>query len=557
MFNRRRCSKDNYDGLSTGSNQQGFEVTVANQEQLDILKQGYKIWNQWRDGNRSAEIDIREADLEQANLNNANLRSADLNLVSLSKADLSESNLCEASLWKGNLRDTNLRNANLRNANLRDANLRDANLRDANLRGANLRGANLSGADLSGANLSGANLSETYLNRADLSEADLSESDLSGTNLNRANLIETNFNRANLNRADLSEANLSKSHLSEANCSGADLSGAKLSGAILNRADLSGAKLSDAIFNRAYLIKANLSGANLSRADFSEADLSGTNLNRANLSETNLNRANLNRANLSEANLSGTYFLRTHLSIADFSYTIIGATFFTDVDLSETLGLEKVKHAHPSTVSTYVLQHSNGKIPEVFLRGCGLSDWEIESAKLYIPNLSNEEINKVVYKIYDLRATQSIQISPLFISYSSADTTFVDRLEKGLNKKGVRFWRDIHDMTAGRLETQIDRAIRQNPTMLLILSNNSMNSDWVQHEVRKARELEKELGRDTLCPIALDDGWKSSRWPQRVMEQVMEYNILDFSKWEDESTFNAKFAKLLSGLDLFYKKPES
>jgi len=78
----------------------------------------------------------------------------------------------------------------------------------------------------------------------------------------------------------------------------------------------------------------------------------------------------------------------------------------------------------------------------------------------------------------------------------------------------------------------------------------------VQHEVRKARELEKELGRDTLCPIALDDGWKSSSWPQRVMEQVMEYNILDFSKWGDEAVFQAEFAKLLSGLDLFYKKPE-
>ena len=36
----------------------------------------------------------------------------------------------------------------------------------------------------------------------------------------------------------------------------------------------------------------------------------------------------------------------------------------------------------------------------------------------------------------------------------------------------------------------------------------------------------------------------------------MEYNILDFSKWEDEGTFNVRFAKLLSGLEIFYKKPE-
>jgi hypothetical protein len=37
----------------------------------------------------------------------------------------------------------------------------------------------------------------------------------------------------------------------------------------------------------------------------------------------------------------------------------------------------------------------------------------------------------------------------------------------------------------------------------------------------------------------------------------MEYNILEFSSWEDSTTFDAKFAKLLSGLDLFYKKPEA
>jgi hypothetical protein len=280
----------------------------------------------------------------------------------------------------------------------------------------------------------------------------------------------------------------------------------------------------------------------LRKADLISADLSGADLRKADLRKADLIKADLSGANLREADLSG----------ADVSFATFGAT-----DLSKTCGLGEVMHYFPSIIDTHTLRLSKGKIPEVFLRGCGLPDWEIEAAKLHNPDLTNEEIVKIQYRIYDLRATQAIQISPLFISYSHADSTFVDTLEKGLNEKGVRFWRDIHDMTAGRMETQIDRAIRQNPTVLLILSKNSMNSDWVQHEVRKARELEKELGRDALCPIALDDGWKSSRWPQRVMEQVMEYNILDFSKWEDESTFQTKFAKLLSGLDLFYKKPET
>ncbi len=50
-------------------------------------------------------------------------------------------------------------------------------------------------------------------------------------------------------------------------------------------------------------------------------------------------------------------------------------------------------------------------------------------AKLYNPDLSNEERNKVLYKIYDLQANQAVQISPLFISYSHGDSEFVDELE--------------------------------------------------------------------------------------------------------------------------------
>jgi len=106
---------------------------------------------------------------------------------------------------------------------------------------------------------------------------------------------------------------------------------------------------------------------------------------------------------------------------------------------------------------------------------------------------------------------------------------------------------------AGRLENQIDQAIRLNPTVLLILSNHSIRSDWVEHEVRTARELEKEMKRDVLCPIALDDSWKGSPWPKRVMEQVKEYNILNFSEWEDDSQFVGMFRKLIDGLELFYK----
>jgi hypothetical protein len=103
------------------------------------------------------------------------------------------------------------------------------------------------------------------------------------------------------------------------------------------------------------------------------------------------------------------------------------------------------------------------------------------------------------------------------------------------------------------LEKQIDQAIHQNPTVLLVLSTHSLSSDWVEHEVRTARGLEKEMGQHILCPVALDDSWKSSLWPKRLMEQITDYNILDFSDWEDDSKFEFIFDKLIEGLQLFYK----
>ena len=317
-----------------------------------------------------------------------------------------------------------------------------------------------------------------------------------------------------------------------------DLSEALLNGANLHEANLNGACLNEALLSGAILTGANLSRANLREswlngADLSEALLSGANFDRAELIGANLRKADLSKANLSEA--------------------ILGNTIFVQIDLSQTFGIDSVQHASPSIIGTDAIKLSKGEIPEVFLRGCGLSDWEIESAKLYKPGLSNQEIININYKIFDIRANQSIQISPLFISYSHADTPFVEKLEPYLTKKGIRFWRDVHDATAGRLEKQIDRAMRQNPTVILILSKNSTASDWVEHEARLARELEKEIGRDVLCPIALDDSWKSAKWPKRLMEQIMEYNILDYSKWNDDKAFGQVFNKMLSGLDMFYK----
>jgi len=349
-------------------------------------------------------------------------------------------------------------------------------------------------------------------------------------------------------KVDLEEADFSYANLSEVNLLGANLRKADFRNADLRVADLSEADLSEGNFRGAYLV-----GAKISSATIFETDLS-----RARLGSADLTASNLSNVNLCDAGLVGTHLIRTIinqtvLTGCDFSNARAFHTFFTNLDMSEVIGLDTVEHGGPSTIGFDTIAKSKGKISEPFLRGCGLSDWEIEFVKLYNTDLHNDEFIDIQNKIFELRNRQALQISPLFISYSHDDNTFVDKLEAQLNAKGVRFWRDSHDLKAGRIEKQIDRAISQNQTVLLILSKNSLKSDWVEHEVRTARELEKGMGRDVLCPVTLDDSWKSSRWPKRVMEQIMEYNILDFSAWEDDVKFDGIFRKLIDGLELFYK----
>jgi hypothetical protein len=334
-------------------------------------------------------------------------------------------------------------------------------------------------------------------------------------------------------RIDLSKAYLRGANLYKANLSGVDLDKANLLGADIREAKLDGSSLYEA-----NLLEAVLHKVDFSRADLSRAILAATVLWRANLSGARLLGANLNGANLKESN---------------FSKAWIGNTIFGNSDLSEVKGLDDVNHSYASTIGTNTIFQSKGLIPESFLRGCGLNDWEIEETKLCKTDLSHDEVNQILRRMYDLRTNQTIQVSQLFISYSHADSEFVDKIASCLTDKGIRYWRDIHEMKAGRIERQIESGIHQNPTVLLVLSEHSTKSDWVEHEVRTARGLEKEVGRDALCPIALDDSWKSSRWPKRVMEQIMEYNILDFSAWRDDSKFDGMFRRLIDGLELFYK----
>jgi hypothetical protein len=320
---------------------------------------------------------------------------------------------------------------------------------------------------------------------------------------------------ANLSDARLAGVDLSSAALSSAHLVGADLSGANLSGANLSEADLSGANLRHAIFDIANLFCANFHRAHLRDAWLYRVDLRGANLRGADLRRTILGYVELGDADLTESDLSDAR---------------CGRVTFSNVNLSETKGLDLIHHSAPSTVGIDTVFRSKGRIPDAFLRGCGVPESFIQTLPL------------------SLNSMEAIQYYSCFISYSSKDQAFVERLYADLQARGVRTWFDRENIRIGdKLRAGINDAIRVHDKLMLVLSEQSIASDWVEEEVETALERERQDKRTVLFPIRLDDSVMVT--PVAWASHVRRRHIGDFRAWENPCEYQTAFARLLRDLN--------
>lgn len=344
------------------------------------------------------------------------------------------------------------------------------------------------------------------------------------------------------------------------NLSGADLTGVDLRSVFLNKANLSEARLIGANLSWANLDEANLSGADLFLVNFNGASFKAANLRKANLQKSYLNEVDLIATNLIEADLSEADLVAADLSEAtNLSWAVMSYTGLCGLDLRDVQGLETITHKGPSYIDIHTLIQSQGWIPEIFLRGCGLSDAQIEMAKLHNPNLSPSQIIDITYKVADLLTDNPIQIDPCFISYASPDQALAERLYTDLQKNGVRCWYAPDKLKGGqKLKAQIDEAIRLHDVFLLILSEASMTSKWVKDEIAEA------IGGKTLAKILGDEISKEGRlFPIRLVDferiedvwagygfgdEIREYYIPDFSQWQNPDVYQKSFERLLKDL---------
>jgi len=247
-------------------------------------------------------------------------------------------------------------------------------------------------------------------------------------------------------------------------------------------------------------------------------DLSGVNLSGTDLAGFNLVETDLRGSDLTAANLRGV----------DVSRANVGGTTFQNVDLSSVKGLEVVNHFGRSAVSISTLYRSRGNIPESFLRGCRAPDEYISYLRSLVAN--------------------PVDVCTCFISYSTKNEAFAESLHAELEKRSVQCWFAPEDLKIGdRFRQRIEESILHCERLLVVLSTESVNSEWVEREVQAAFEKERRQGITVLLPVRLDDAVMDCphAWAADIRRNR---HIGDFRNWRDQDSFRKSLDRLIRDL---------
>lgn len=95
---------------------------------------------------------------------------------------------------------------------------------------------------------------------------------------------------------------------------------------------------------------------------------------------------------------------------------------------------------------------------------------------------------------------------PVFISYSHSDSDFAERLATQLVRHRTNVWLDKWEMRVGdSLLNRIQDAITDSSALLVILSPNSVKSEWCNKELNAGLIRELDEKRVIVLPLLIED----------------------------------------------------
>lgn len=131
----------------------------------------------------------------------------------------------------------------------------------------------------------------------------------------------------------------------------------------------------------------------------------------------------------------------------------------------------------------------------------------------------------------------------LFLSHSWKDKFFVNKLAEQLAARGVEVWVDSAELKVGdSLFQSISKAIADNDYFAIILSHNSVSSNWVQRELQLAMNLVLEKKNRRILPILIER-----------CEVPLFLRDLLYADFTDPRYFDSALVRVLGALGIEFK----
>jgi uncharacterized protein YjbI with pentapeptide repeats len=271
----------------------------------------------------------------------------------------------------------------------------------------------------------------------------------------------------------------------------------------------------------------DFSNATLRQVGFQHVICDGSSFERAIIYECAFVDADLTNCDFKHASIAGSLFHLCYFDQSDLTGVRLISNSLSTVSFRDVHGLDSLRDPYMNSIGIDTFFESGG-LPESFLRSSGVPEEFIQYASSLIG--------------------KAIEYYSCFISYSSKDEDFARRLHEGLQGRNVRTWFAPEDLKIGdRFRSRIDESIRIHDKLVIILSANSVNSDWVETEVESALEREQKEGKDVLFPIAIDEEGFTSKQPWAA-DIRRKRHIGDFRQWKSHDDYTTAFDRLVRDL---------
>lgn len=145
------------------------------------------------------------------------------------------------------------------------------------------------------------------------------------------------------------------------------------------------------------------------------------------------------------------------------------------------------------------------------------------------------ELNKLLKFVYS-----STKNAKVFMSYARNDKIFVEKLKNDLENQNIETWFDEKDLCVGDVQSEtIAEGVRQSWFFLIVLSSNSIESDWVKFELDEAYD-DHIRKKKKILPVLIGN-LTNEQIPRRLQKHM-------YADFRDNKNYGIAFEKLLQSI---------